>query len=210
MAEISMEEKRLCKHKGLCYENALNGLLKAMVQSFAVKSCVHLLMNVIIRKGYRRPIQSLLSFFSFDALKFTAFAGIMNLLYKSTLCIMRSFRNKEDGLNHIIAGAISGISIVVEDKERRETWSLYFAARLVDIVLRGVCRRHGSWDPNKIEVYLFMVMIYFLMWSYGAEKDNLIKSYFGFLNKLVNPSNMERKIMDEWCKVNMLRNPLKI
>lgn len=44
---------------------------------------------------------------------------------------------------------------------------------------------------------------------YGAEKDNLIKSYFNFLNMLYHPSKIERKIMDEWCKVNTLKNPLK-
>ncbi|OMJ84543.1 hypothetical protein SteCoe_14351 [Stentor coeruleus] len=209
MAEISMEDKRLCKHKGSCTENTLKGLLKALIQGFAAKSCMHFLLNVLLRRGYRKPLESLLGFFSLDALRFTAFAGLMNFLFKSTLCTMRNFRKKEDGLNYIVAGAISGLSIVVEDKDRRETWSLYFAARLVDIVLRGMGKRYGGWDVNKIEVYMFMFMIFFLVWSYGAEKDNLIKSYFNFLNMLYHPSKIERKIMDEWCKVNTLKNPLK-
>ena len=205
-----MEEERLCKHKGECVRNALEGFVKAFGQGFAVKSCIHFLLNVLLRKGFRKPTQSFLSFFSADALKFSAFTGLMSLLYKSTLCLMRYFRKKEDGLNYLVAGGVSGLSIIVEDKDRRETWSLYFAARLVDILLRGVGKRMGGWDVNKIEVYMFMFMIFFLVWCYGAEKDNLIKSYYNFLNKLYHPSKIERKVMDEWCRVGALKNPLKL
>ena len=205
-----MEEQSLCKHKGKCIDNSLKGLVKAFLQGFAAKSCIYFLLNVLLRKGFRKPMQSLKGFFSVDALRFSAFAGLMNFLYKSSLCAMRHFRKKEDGINYIVAGAVSGLSIIVEDKDRKETWSLYFAARLVDILLRGVGKRMGGWDVNKIEVYMFMFMIFFLVWSYGAEKDNLIKSYFKFLNLLYHPTIIERKIMDEWCKVNALRHPLKI
>lgn len=204
-----MEKEKLCKHEGGCVQNAFKGLAKAILQGFLAKSCIHFLLNVLIRKGFRRPVAALKGFFSIDAFKFTAFAGCLNFLFKSSLCTLRHIRQKEDGLNYIIAGGISGLSIILEDKERRETWSLYFAARLIDILLRGASKRTGGWNVNKVEVYLFMFMIFFLVWSYGAEKDNLIKSYFKFLNMLYNPSPVERKIMDEWSKIGALRNPLK-
>ena len=205
-----MEEERLCKHKSGCIENAVKGLIKAALQGFAAKSCIYFLLNVLLRKGFRKPMQSLAGFFSLDALRFTAFAGLMNFLFKSSLCSLRYLRKKEDGLNYVIAGAVSGLSIVVEDKDRKETWSLYFAARLVDILLRGIGKRMGGWNVNKIEVYMFMFMIFFLVWAYGAEKDNLIKSYYNFLNMLYHPTTIERKIMDEWCRANAAKFPLKL
>lgn len=204
-----MEKKDLCNHEGGCVQNALKGLAKALVQGFLAKSCIHFLLNVLLRKGFLKPLPALKGFFSLDALKFTAFAGCLNFFFKSSLCTLRHFRGKEDGWNYIIAGGISGLSIVLEDKERRETWSLYFAARLIDILLRGASKRTGGWNVNKIEVYMFMFMIFFLVWSYGAEKDNLIKSYFKFLDMLYHPSPVERKIMNEWSKANAIRYPLK-
>jgi hypothetical protein len=203
-----MESKQLCKHKGACLENAIKGLLKSLLQGFAAKSCIYFLLNVLLRKGFRKPTQALAGFFSADALKFTAFAGLMSFLFKSSLCALRKFRGKEDGLNYFIAGSIGGLSIMVEDKERKETWSLYFAARLVDVLLRALSKRTGGWDVNQVEVYLFMFMIFFVVWSYGAEKDNLIKSYFNFLNMLYHPTAIERKIMDEWCRIHATKNPL--
>jgi hypothetical protein len=205
-----MEEQRLCKHKGKCYENAIKGLLKACIQGFAAKSCLNFLMTIVLRRGYRRPLESFRSFFTVDALRFSAFAGLMSFLFKSSLCGLRFLRKKEDGTNYLIAGAISGLSIIVEEKDRKETWSLYFAARLVDLFLRRLGKRMGGWDANKIEVYMFMFMIFFLVWCYGAEKDNLIKSYFNFLNVLYHPSVTERKIMDEWCRINALKHPINL
>ena len=204
-----MESKTLCKHKGGCVENAGKGFIKALMQGFAAKSCVYLFLNVLLRKGFRKPSQALAGFFTADAFKFTAFAGLMSLLFKSTLCALRKFRGKEDGFNYLIAGSIGGLSIAVEDKERKETWSLYFAARVVDISLRAISKRTGGWDVNQVEVYLFMFMIFFVVWSYGAEKDNLIKSYYKFLNMLYHPTAIERKIMDEWCNIHAVKNPLR-
>ena len=204
-----MESKNLCKHKESCIENAVKGLIKASLQGFAAKSCAYFVLSVLLRKGFKEPGKALAGFFNADAFKFTVFAGLMSFLFKSTLCTMRRIRGKDDGLNYLIAGSVGGLSIAAEDKERKETWALYFAARMVDISLRAVSKRTGGWDVNQVEVYLFMFMIFFVVWSYGAEKDNLIKSYYKFLNMLYHPTAIERKIMDEWCNLHAVKNPLR-
>ena len=204
-----MESKSLCKHKESCVENAIKGLIKASLQGFAAKSCAYFVLNVLLRKGFKEPSKALTGFFTADAFKFTAFAGLMSLFFKSTLCALRKIRGKEDALNYMIAGSVGGLSIAVEDNERKETWSLYFAARMVDISLRAISKRTGGWDVNQVEVYLFMFMIFFVVCCYGSEKDNLIKSYYKFLDTLYKPSAVEKQLMNEWYRMSALKYPLR-
>mmetsp|Transcript_405 Transcript_405/g.703 ORF Transcript_405/g.703 Transcript_405/m.703 type:complete len:205 (+) Transcript_405:330-944(+) len=202
-----MEEK-LCKHKGECWKNALKGLVLAAGQGLAVKAALHILLNFLLKRGYKRPLQSLAKLFSIENLRFGVFTGLMNFLYKSTLCLLRYYRKKNDGLTYLVAGGVCGLSILAEDKERRETWSLYFAARLVDILLRSAGTRCGGWNVNKIEVYLFMSMISFLLFCFTVEKDNMLRSYYSFLKMLYNPSKLEKDVMDVWSADSARIRPL--
>ncbi|CAG9314867.1 unnamed protein product [Blepharisma stoltei] len=203
-----MPQERLCKHKGPCWENTLRGFVMAFLQSLAAKSALHILLNFILRKGYRNPIKSLLSFISIDTLRFVGFASLMNSMFKASLCLLRNFRQKEDGLNYVISGGISGLAILVEDPGRRETWALYFFARFLDIILRRQGKQYGL-DVNKIEVFLFMAMIVFMIYCYGSEKDNMLKSYYSFLNILFQPSKAEKACMDLWSQQAAEKMPIK-
>lgn len=205
-----MAEQRLCKHKGNCIQNACKGFAVSFLQSLAAKSALHILLNFILKKGYRKPIECLLKLVSIDTLKFVGFASLMNFLFKATLCAMRFFRKKEDGLNHLVAGGIGGLAIFLEDKERRETWSLYLTARLVDILLRkGVKEYAPGVNVNNVEVYMFMAMIVFLVYCYAAEKDTLIRSYYNFLDLIFSPSKMEKTVMNVWSAQNTAKYPIK-
>ncbi|CAG9323645.1 unnamed protein product [Blepharisma stoltei] len=203
-----MSEERLCKHEGPCWENAFKGFIKAFLQSLAAKSMISLIFNFILEKGYKHPMKSLMKIFSIDTLRFVGFASFMNILYKGTLCILRHYRKKEDSFNYFVSGCVSGLSVFVEDPGRRETWALYFFARFVDIVLRVNGKKYNI-DINRVEVGIFMITVCFMVYCYGAEKDNMLKSYYNFLDLLFQPSRIEKFCLNLWSKQNAEKMPLK-
>ncbi|CAG9330333.1 unnamed protein product [Blepharisma stoltei] len=204
-----MADEKLCKHKESCVKNACKGLVVSFLQSLAAKSAFHIVFQFLLKRGYKNPVQCLLKLISLDTLKFVGFASLMNFLYKATLCAMRNYRKKEDGLNHIVAGAVGGLSIAFEDQERRETWALYFFARFIDVSLRKGAKKYlPNTNVNNIEMYLFMIMIVFNVYCYGKEKDILVKSYYNFLKSVFSPSKAEQSVMNAWSAESAIRMPL--
>lgn len=59
------------------------------------------------------------SFKNLDTLRFAAMFGSFSFLWKSINNGMRIYRNKDDRLNGLVSGAIAGLSILFEKKERR-------------------------------------------------------------------------------------------
>ena len=201
-------QRKLCEHQGSCFRNAALGSAKAFLGAAAIRSAITLLSELVLKRGYKTPSAFVKVLFSGDSLRFCAFATLLNGLFKAALCTLRWLRQQEDGLNHLAAGAISGLSILVESKSRASTWCLYLGARVLDVLIRRVCSRYGG-DANKIEVGLFIAMVNFMMYCYGVEKDNMPRSYFKFLDMVYHPSQNERLIMTEWCRLTKERLPLK-
>lgn len=59
------------------------------------------------------------SFKNLDSLRFGAMFGLFALLWKSVNNGMRLYRGKDDRLNGLVGGAVAGLSILCEKKERR-------------------------------------------------------------------------------------------
>jgi hypothetical protein len=58
----------------------------------------------------------------------------MNALYKAILCFLRRF-NKDDRINSAVAGALSALSLLIDNKERRKFLALIIFARSLVIIL---------------------------------------------------------------------------
>lgn len=59
------------------------------------------------------------SFRNLDSVRFGAMFGSFALLWKSVNNGMRLYRGKDDRLNGLVGGAVAGLSILFEKKERR-------------------------------------------------------------------------------------------
>jgi hypothetical protein len=52
------------------------------------------------------------------------------LIAKLVLCVLRRFRNKDDGLNGFLAGFLAGFSLLVHnDKGTKKMFALYLMSR---------------------------------------------------------------------------------
>ena len=70
--------QKLCGHKDWCWKHALKGFVKATGQGLLAKSALFVLLQVLLRRGYRNPSKALQQFLSLDTLRFGVFTGLMN------------------------------------------------------------------------------------------------------------------------------------
>lgn len=63
-----------------------------------------------------------------DSLKFALFISLLNSIYKAVLCVMRRFCDN-DKINAAVAGALSAISLFVDEKQRRIFFALVLFSR---------------------------------------------------------------------------------
>jgi hypothetical protein len=64
-----------------------------------------------------------------------------------------------------------------------------------DILLRGMASRGLPVDVTKIESCSFAVMVVFMIYCYSVEPDNMVKSYYAFLNTLFHPLPTETTVL---------------
>ncbi|KAG8381053.1 hypothetical protein BUALT_Bualt06G0082000 [Buddleja alternifolia] len=108
--------------------------------------------------------------------------------YHALRCLLRKLRKKETPVNAILAGAVSGLSILaLEDSSRRRTLALYLLARL------GQCAYNSAKSKNKFHLWgshwshgdtlLFAFACAQVMYSFVMRPESLPKSYQEFIQK---------------------------
>jgi len=74
-----------------------------------------------------------------DSFRFALFASLLCAIYKAVLCIMRRFSG-DDKINATVAGVLSALSILIDNKNRRVFLALVIFSRalvnLTDILFK--------------------------------------------------------------------------
>mmetsp|Transcript_3925 Transcript_3925/g.3285 ORF Transcript_3925/g.3285 Transcript_3925/m.3285 type:complete len:136 (+) Transcript_3925:49-456(+) len=104
---LSNSKTTFCKHKDSCAINVLKSFSQNFGLGFSIKAALGLLLGLAKSKA---PIEILKGIFSLDTLQFASFIGFLPTLYKLALCLLRHFRQKDDGYNSLLAAIFSSIS----------------------------------------------------------------------------------------------------
>ena len=111
-----------CKHgTHNCYINALKGFWSNFYYGFLAKAFVALALG-LIKNPKKNLIPNLLSLFEKDSLSFCAFLGGMCGVFKLVLWMLRRLRNKDDGINPLVAGFLSGLWFMIETSAKRKNF----------------------------------------------------------------------------------------
>jgi hypothetical protein len=70
---------------------------------------------------------------NWDSIRFALFVACMNSIYKGVLCFLRRF-SKDDKKNAFVAGFMCGLSIIIDEKDRRIFIALILFTRAMVIV----------------------------------------------------------------------------
>jgi len=99
------------------------------------------------------------------------FLGLFSFFYKSILCLLRTIRNKEDGLNAIVSGFIASFALLFERKSKRVLFATFLIFRALDSVMTHVDRNTSFKKVKHAETLLFAISTSFLgyMLVFGVD-----------------------------------------
>lgn len=164
-----------CKHRHGCAAYALIGLVRSFLLGVGISSALSLLPVLFNPRKFRAR-----KLFNISILKLGVFLGCLNATARNIGCMLRWFRDKEDGLNHSIAGFLAGLCFVINASSEV---GMYVASKTAESLFKiavgkGLVRPlpHG-------ELLTFglgcSIMFYTSVW----EPHVLRPSYFKFLHK---------------------------
>lgn len=82
------------------------------------KAVINILLSLMNPK--KKLLPNIIDLFSADCMSFCTFLGAFSGLFKFSMCTLRRWRGKDDGLNSIISGAIAGTSLLFDGSGRRK------------------------------------------------------------------------------------------
>lgn len=150
--------------------SAIKGFMKNFYYGFLAKAALAVALGLLNpRKNLIRNIAGL---FSEDTISFCALLGGISGFYKFALCTMRRIRNKDDGVNALIAGAIAGLSLHFESSPKRRKFILMtLFCRSLDTLVTLLDKRNVIKKIPDFEVYMFGPVISFLIYCYFYENN---------------------------------------
>ncbi|KAI9491182.1 hypothetical protein BDB00DRAFT_767539 [Zychaea mexicana] len=147
--------------------HAIKGGARAFLMAYGLRAGVNLcfyLIRVIRKKAALANILSA-TFKNETALRFGGMFGMFAFLWKLVNNGMRIYRDKEDRLNGLVAGAVAGLAILCEKQESR-----------VDIAQQLFVRYHG-------DALLFGLACMEILYAYTMQPATLAPGYYDFMVK---------------------------
>eukprot|EP00455_Lapot_gusevi_P043686 TRINITY_DN5345_c0_g1_i12.p1 TRINITY_DN5345_c0_g1~~TRINITY_DN5345_c0_g1_i12.p1 ORF type:complete len:394 (-),score=47.22 TRINITY_DN5345_c0_g1_i12:143-1324(-) len=176
--------------------HVLKGTARGLVTGYFVKSAFTFGLSLFSSKTYN--IDTLLSIFGKDSVRFGCFIGVMNFAFKSMLLAMRKLRQKDDAVNYAIAGAVSGLSILLDTPDRRATIALYLFARGLHELFSLLISQNKLPDFKHSTVLAFALCQVPIMYTFTFEPDCLAPPYLKFITHVGNsPPNVSRDVFQQ-------------
>ena len=149
------------------------------------------------------PLALLRSALSTDSLRFSSFWGSLTAIYLAVLCAMRRARGKDDGVNSLLAGALSSLSAFIDADGRRRLVCLFFFVRSMEY---GLQMSHNHRKVRKVrrgELFFFMIVTVFCLYTFSCEPDLLPSGADKIMWEASQPTpgmELERDLYREWAR----------
>ncbi|XP_062165245.1 uncharacterized protein LOC133871827 [Alnus glutinosa] len=197
-----------------CVANAIGNLCQSFLLSYGVRVGIGILLRAF-KLARRQSYSSLLDLKQLvsekdlivreEACRIGLFFGGFTGSYHALRCLLRKLRKKETPLNAILAGSVSGLSILaLEDSNRRRTLALYLLARV------GQCAYNSAKSKNKFHLWgshwrhgdslLFALACAQVMYSFVMRPESLPKSYQDFIQKTGPVAQPVYKAVRDSCR----------
>ncbi|KAL0304956.1 UNVERIFIED_CONTAM: hypothetical protein Sangu_2495500 [Sesamum angustifolium] len=180
-----------------CVANAVGNLCQSFLLSYGIRVGIGILLRAF-KLARLKSYSSLLDIKQLvsekdlivreEACRIGLLFGGFTGSYHALRCLLRKLRKKETPVNAILAGAISGLSILaLDDPSRRRTLALYLLARVAQ------CAYNSAKSKNKFHLWgshwshgdtlLFAIACAQVMYSFVMRPESLPKSYQYFIQK---------------------------
>ncbi|KAL3647543.1 hypothetical protein CASFOL_008511 [Castilleja foliolosa] len=180
-----------------CVANAVGNLCQSFLLSYGIRVGIGILLRAF-KLARLKSYSSLLDIKQLvsekdlivreEACRIGLLFGGFTGSYHALRCLLRKLRKKETPVNAILAGAISGLSILaLDDRSRRRTLALYLFARVAQ------CAYNSAKSKNKFHLWgshwshgdtlLFSLACAQIMYAFVMRPESLPKSYREFIQK---------------------------
>lgn len=127
------------------------------------------------------------------AVRSTTFLSSFVAFFQASICLHRKVAVKDHKLVYWIAGAIAGLSVLMEKKGRRSELALYVLPRAGDSLWYIVVNRHLLPDVKNAEVALFCMCMGGIMYFLEHEPETMAPLLRGLIRRFLasrisNPS----------------------
>ncbi|CAI2374311.1 unnamed protein product [Moneuplotes crassus] len=191
---------QLCSHKNGCIKNSFKGLLRNFAIGFGLNAAKIILFGLLRPAKFTRNFtwKNLLS-----CARLGAFLGLWNFSYKALLCMGRRLF-KSDKISSVVAGAISALSLAIEEQSQRETIALYLFARSTHAMALKLENDGITRNPDKGEVMFCTIcvvgVIMISMYHVGNFYELKFRNFKKSLNKIVF-TMLVQKNNDKICRL---------
>ncbi|XP_057778511.1 uncharacterized protein LOC130997263 [Salvia miltiorrhiza] len=197
-----------------CVANAVGNLCQSFLLSYGIRVGIGILLRAF-KLARLKSYSSLLDIKQLvsekdlivreEACRIGLLFGGFTGSYHALRCLLRKMRKKETPVNAILAGAVSGLSILaLDDSSRRRTLALYLLARLAQ------CAYNSAKSKNKFHLWgshwnhgdtlLFAIACAQVMYSFVMRPESLPKSYQDFIQKTGPVAAPVYKAVRECCR----------
>ncbi|KAL3834699.1 hypothetical protein ACJIZ3_009435 [Penstemon smallii] len=197
-----------------CVANAVGNLCQSFLLSYGIRVGIGILLRAF-KLARLKSYSSLLDLKQLvsekdlivreEACRIGLFFGGFTGSYHALRCLLRKWRKKETPVNVILAGAVSGLSVVaLDDSSRRRTLALYLLARLAQ------CAYNSAKSKNKFHLWgsrwshgdtlLFAIACAQVMYAFIMRPESLPKSYQDFIQKTGPVASPVYKAVRDSCR----------
>ncbi|GAA5802042.1 hypothetical protein HPULCUR_007502 [Helicostylum pulchrum] len=164
--------------------HAIKGAARAFGLAYGVRGsvnfCLYLIRVIRGKASFTNILDA--SFKNLDSLRFGAMFGLFALLWKSVNNGMRLYRGKDDRLNGLVGGAVAGLSILCEKKERRVDIAQQMMVRALQAIYNAGKSRDIFYFKNG-DALLFAVTCAQVLYAYTMRPETLPPDFYSFMVK---------------------------
>jgi len=151
---------------------------RGFLMGFAFRGSLNLVSNMLINRSRSGILKASFGKSTRDfALFLAAFVGG----WRGVPQIMKYLRNKDDDWNHVIGGAVAGLSIAFS---RSSDITMYFVAKAMETIFNELAKRNIVKKIKYGEVALFSLAVGVIFYCSVLEPFNLRPSYWYFLHRM--------------------------
>ncbi|CAD8072223.1 unnamed protein product [Paramecium primaurelia] len=211
VSKILIFKTEHCQHKHSCIRNTFQGASEAFIKAFIAKLCLNGLMLLLSLKKVMKSDKKLLNAFKIllnkTNFQLGLFMGLQTFLLKGTQCSLRTTRNKEDGINALLAGFIAGgLSYMTQEENVKYLVRVYLFGRAVDCIYQSQVEKGRFKHRKIIPVLVFALMSTLISFAFFFEPEILpldtYKMYQNFSGAEMNDS------LWHMCNVQAWRNKI--
>ncbi|KAI8089945.1 uncharacterized protein BX664DRAFT_334285 [Halteromyces radiatus] len=164
--------------------HAIKGGARSFLLAYGLRAGVNFCLYLLRVMRKRAPLSNILvaSFKNLDSVRFGAMFGSFAFLWKLVNNGMRIYRGKDDRLNGLISGAIAGLSILFEKKDRRVDIAQQLLVRALQAVYNAGKARDIFHFKNG-DALLFGLTSAQVLYSYTMQPTTLPPDFYSFMLK---------------------------